>query len=352
MKAREICELVGGSLVGDGGADIDSVADIRTARKGQLAFFEKDGEMPETAATCIIVGPKHDGSAVIGAEKPAGNCAVIVADLPKLAFSRAAAVLHPPKARPAETHPTAVIGEGAEVGESVFVGAFVVIGESSKIGEGTEIRAGAKIGDGVEIGRHCVIHPNVVIEDGSILGERVIIHAGTVVGADGFGYVREPGGNYIKFPQIGRVVIEDDVEIGANTRIDRGALGETRIGAGTKLDNLVQVGHNVSIGRRCVVAAQTGISGSVIIEDDCVLGGQVGVADHVKILQGAVVGAQAGIPTGKTIRQGVWWGTPARPLDEFKRQHAHLSGIGRQKDEIKRLNERLKTFEERGDTQK
>ena len=178
------------------------------------------------------------------------------------------------------------------------------------------------------------------IEDGCTIGNNVILHAGVVIGADGFGYVKDENGEYIKFPQIGTVVIEDNVEIGANTCIDRGALGETRIGEGTKIDNLVQVGHNVSIGKRCVIAAQTGISGSVTIEDDCVIGGQVGFGDHVTVKSGAVIGSQAGVLPGKIVRPGVWWGTPIQPLDEYKRQNAMVKGLERLRNDVKELKKR------------
>jgi UDP-3-O-[3-hydroxymyristoyl] glucosamine N-acyltransferase len=209
----------------------------------------------------------------------------------------------------------------------------------------------------VTIGQNCVIHPNVFIEDACVIGSGVILHSGVVIGADGFGYVKDDspatpsadsaaaappaGGEYIKFPQIGTVVIEDDVEIGANTCVDRGALGETRIGAGTKIDNLVQVGHNVQIGKRCVIAAQTGISGSTVIEDDCVIGGQVGFGDHAHVKSGAIIGSQAGVLPGKIVRPGVWWGTPIQPLDEYKRQNAHVKSLDRLKAEVKELKRKL-----------
>jgi len=185
-----------------------------------------------------------------------------------------------------------------------------------------------------------VLHPNVFVEDGCTIGDNVILHAGVVIGADGFGYVRDAD-EYIRFPQIGTVVIEDNVEIGANSCIDRGALGETRIGEGTKIDNLVQIAHNVQIGKRVVIAAQTGISGSTVIEDDCVIGGQVGMGDHARVLKGAVIGSQAGVLPGKIVRPGIWWGTPVQPLDEYKRQNAHLKSLGRLRSIVKDLEKRL-----------
>ena len=182
----------------------------------------------------------------------------------------------------------------------------------------------------MRIGEGCQIYPRVTIYAGTTLGDRVIVHAGAVLGSDGFGYVRDPeSGRYEKFPQIGRLVIEDDVEIGANTTIDRGALEETRIGRGTKIDNLVHVGHNCRIEENVVIAAQTGISGSAVIEKNVVIGGQVGIADHVRLEEGVIVGAQAGIPSNKILRgKGVvFWGTPARPLHQYLKQLALVSKL-------------------------
>lgn len=333
MKTSEIAELVGGELRGDGSIEISSVANVSRAGTGQIAFVQT-GEVPENVdASCLLVST--DTPLVLGVTTISiGN--------PKLAFARVAAILHPPKRRSPRIHPTAVIASSASVGSDVFIGAFTCVGEESVIGDGTQLRAGARVGSNVNIGSSCILHPNVFVEDGCSLGERVILHVGVVVGADGFGYVRGENGEYVKFPQIGSVVIEDDVEVGANTCIDRGALGETRIGAGTKIDNLVQVGHNVRIGKRCVIAAQTGISGSVVIEDDCVIGGQVGFGDHARVQSGAVIGSQAGVLPGKIVRPGVWWGTPIQRLDDYKRQNAYLKGIERLKKEVDEIKKRLR----------
>ena len=343
MRAREIAEFIGGRLFGNGDIEVTAAADIVSAGPGQVAFIQADPGDIETKAGCVIVGE--------GVTEVAGAESLIAVRNPKLAFARVAARLHPPKCREAEIHPSAVVAADAEIGEGVFIGAFCSVGERSSIGSGTQLRAGAKIGDGVNIGDDCVVHPNVFVEDGSTLGDRVILHAGVVVGADGFGYVRDEKGEYQKFPQIGTVVIESDVEVGPNTCIDRGALGETRIGEGTKIDNLVQVGHNVQIGKRCVIAAQTGISGSVTIEDDCVIGGQVGFGDHVRVQSGAIIGSQAGVLPGKIVRPGVWWGTPIQPLDEYKRQNAHLKGLERLKKEVRDLKKELEKTKEGNEDQ-
>ncbi len=239
-----------------------------------------------------------------------------------------------------------MIALSANVALTAFVGPHVSIGDDSHVGVATQIHAGASIGDNVAIGADCVIHPNVVIYDNVTIGNRVILHAGVVVGADGFGYVRGEMG-YHKFPQIGTVIIEDDVELGANTCVDRAALGRTRIGRGTKIDNMVHVGHNCDIGERVVIAAQTGISGSVTIEDDCVIGGQVGFGDHIRVLSGAVIGSKAGILPGKIVRPGVWWGIPIQPLDEYKRLNAHISRLPHVRQELRELTERVKELERR-----
>lgn len=332
MKVSEIAELVGGELSGSGEADITSVADLASARPGQIAFLDNDSSSVQTGASCVIVE-----SGFTAPDPPI----VIKVPNPKLAFARIAAVLHPSKVRGEEVHPSAVISKTAVLGAGVFAGAFTCIGDGSKIGDGTQLRAGVKIGDNVKIGKNCVIHPHVFIEDGCTVGDYVVLHAGVVIGADGFGYVRDDIGEYHKFPQIGTVIIEDNVEIGANTCVDRGALGATRIGAGTKIDNLVQIGHNVQIGKRCVIAAQTGISGSTVIEDDCVIGGQVGFGDHARVKSGAVIGSQAGVLPGKIVRPGVWWGTPVQPLEEFKRQNARVKGLGRLRDELRELKQQI-----------
>ncbi len=201
------------------------------------------------------------------------------------------------------------------------------VADDAVVGERTEIGAGAVIEAGVRIGADCTIGPRVVICAGSTLGNRVVVQAGSVLGSNGFGYVRDHAtGAYLAFPQQGTLVVEDDVEVGANTTIDRGALGETRIGRGTKIDNLVHVGHNCRIGRDVVIAAQTGIAGSSVIEDGAVLGGQVGIADHVTVGEGVILGAQAGVPSRKRLYGAgkVFWGTPARPLAQYLRDLARL----------------------------
>jgi UDP-3-O-[3-hydroxymyristoyl] glucosamine N-acyltransferase len=253
------------------------------------------------------------------------------------------AALHPPVRREPQIHSTAVLAASADVALTAYIGPHVQIGENAHVGAYTRIEAGVVVGANVSIGDDCVLHPNVVLYDGVSLGNRVILHAAVCIGADGFGYVRHDHG-YQKFPQIGTVVIEDDVELGAHTCVDRAALGRTRIGRGTKLDNMVHVGHNCDIGEHVVIAAQTGISGSVVIEDDAVIGGQVGFGDHTRVQKGAVIGSKAGILPGKIVRPGVWWGIPVQPLDQYKRQNAYLSRLP---ERIKRLEQQLADLKNR-----
>jgi UDP-3-O-[3-hydroxymyristoyl] glucosamine N-acyltransferase len=331
MRIREIAELVGGDLHGDGDVEITSVAALDLAGEGQLAFFEKaEGDLQGGA--CVIVPVDFAGAA---------SATLIRTADPKLAFSRAAAVLHPPRKHAPMVHPSAFVRDSADVASDAVVGPLVLVDENSVIGPGTHLHAAAIVGNNVRIGSHCVLHSNVVIGDDCTIGDNVILHPGVVIGSPGFGYVPDAAGEYHQFPQIGTVVIEDNVEIGANTCIDRGALGETRIGAGTKIDNLVQIAHNVTIGKRVVIAAQTGISGSTVIEDDCVIGGQVGMGDHARVKSGAIIGSQAGVLPGKIVRAGVWWGTPVQPLGEYKRQNAMVKGLGRLRDEVNKLRDRL-----------
>jgi UDP-3-O-[3-hydroxymyristoyl] glucosamine N-acyltransferase len=259
---------------------------------------------------------------------------LLVSRHPKLAFARAARFLGNDDSahEPGRVHATAVVHPSARLGADVAVAACAVIGENAEIGEGTRVGAGCVVSDGVKIGRACEIYPRVTIYPGTTLGAHVIVHAGAVLGSDGFGYVRDAKtGRYEKFPQVGRLEIEDDVEIGANATIDRGALDVTRIGRGTKIDNLVHVGHNCQIKENVVIAAQTGLSGSITIEKDVVLGGQVGIGEHARIGEGVMLGGQGGVLPNKVLRgKGVaFWGTPAQPVRQYLKQLAMLVRLGK-----------------------
>jgi UDP-3-O-[3-hydroxymyristoyl] glucosamine N-acyltransferase len=347
----ELNTHVNGRLIGDGSIHVERVADVNSAETGEISYVE-DEKFFEAAkasnASCLIVPPEFVASLKDVIVEQEFGPALIEVSQPKLAFALVAGLLHPRKRREPFVHASAVIAETADVDLTVFIGPHVAIGERTRIGAGTRIEAGVVMGDQVTVGRDSVVHPGVTLYDGVTIGDRVILHAGVVIGADGFGYVRNDMG-YHKFPQLGTVLIEDDVELGAHTCVDRAALGQTRIGRGTKIDNLVHVGHNCDIGERVVIAAQTGISGSVIIEDDVVIGGQVGFGDHIRVLSGAVIGSKAGVLPGKIVRAGVWWGIPIQPLDEYKRLNAHVGRLPQMREEIKELKRQLEELKKSSD---
>jgi UDP-3-O-[3-hydroxymyristoyl] glucosamine N-acyltransferase len=318
-----LAEKLGVRVLGEKSIAIANVASITSASADSLVFVEDLKNLERvlaSAAAAVIAGEFASNH---GASKP-----ILISSQPRLTFARAAKLLYDTGKVPNAIHSSATVPASAQVGKNVAIGPRAVIGENVKLGDGSTIGAGCVIGDGVEIRTHCRLDANVTIYSGTTLGDRVVVQAGAVLGSEGFGYVRDAQtGRYEQFPQVGRLVIEDDVEIGANSTIDRGALDETRIRRGTKIDNLVHVGHNVQIGEDVVIAAQTGLSGSAVVEDDVIVGGQVGIADHVRIESGAILGAQSGIPSKKVIRgKGVvFWGTPARPIREYLRELAFLS---------------------------
>jgi UDP-3-O-[3-hydroxymyristoyl] glucosamine N-acyltransferase len=327
MKLRAIAELVGTQVLGNGTVEIDDISSIQSASTGDLVFVEDEKNLRlalESGASAVIAGnfagtKKHS--------KP-----LLISKQPRLAFAHAAKVLRGKSRRRATIHPTAVVHSSARVAKNVRVGPRVVIEENVEIGEGAALGVGCVIGEHAKIGRDCLLHPNVTIYPTVRLGDRVIVHAGAVLGSDGFGHVRdESNGRYEKFPQIGKLEIEDDVEIGANSTIDRGALDTTRIGRGTKIDNLVHVGHNCQIGEDVVIAAQTGLSGSITIENNVVLGGQVGIGEHARIEEGVMLGGQGGVLPNKVLRgKGVaFWGTPARPVRDYLKQLAALERLAK-----------------------
>jgi UDP-3-O-[3-hydroxymyristoyl] glucosamine N-acyltransferase len=272
---------------------------------------------------------------------------VIRAPEPRTAFARAMNRFYPTVEIKPGIHPTASIGKDVEIGAMAAIGPHVSIGNSSRIGLASSVGAGCSIGKRVVLGEGCVLHANVTIYDNVDIGRGVILHSGCVIGADGFGYVFE-NERYHKFPQVGRVEIGDFVEIGANSCVDRAALGVTLIGEGTKLDNLVHVGHNCRIGRHVVVAAQTGFSGGVIVEDYAVIGGQVGIGDKARIESRAVLGSGCGVLTSKIVRAGqTVWGTPARPLKEHLEQLANLARLPEMRRQFADLKRRLAHLEEK-----
>jgi UDP-3-O-[3-hydroxymyristoyl] glucosamine N-acyltransferase len=332
--AGELAQHLGAQLEGDAQAKISGLASPERAGPEDLIYVDSprhERRAVQSRARCALAPPEI---------ALAGKTRLIVT-APKLAFAKVAALLLGAPVVARGIHPTAVIAPTARIGLGVGVGPYGVVEDDVEIGEGSEVGALCYLGRGSLLGPGCRLYPRVTLYPGTRLGRGVTVHAGAVIGGDGFGYVFGEGRHW-KFPQIGGVEIGDDVEIGCNTTIDRGALDLTRIGAGVKIDNLVQVAHNVQIGEQTLIAAQTGISGSSVVGRNAVIGGQVGIGDHCTIEEGAVVGAQAGIPTGKIIRKGhVVWGTPARPLERFKEQFAWL---GR----LPQLAERLQKLEKAG----
>jgi len=334
MKLGELVAVLGGQLVaGDQDQLVKGASSIDSAGPADLIFVEDAGSV--SAAFSSRAGAVVLGAGVCAAYP--GSKAVIETSQPRLWFARAAKLLEPALGSTG-IHPAAVVASSAAVAAGVSVGAGAVVGEGAAIGEGTRIEAGAVIGRGVRIGEGCRIYPRAVLYPGSVLGNRVVVHAGAVLGADGFGYVRDSGtGAYTQFPQQGTLVIEDDVEIGANSTIDRGALEETRIRRGTKIDNLVHVGHNCDIGEDVILVMGTGISGSSTVGNGAVLAGQVGIGDHAHVGPGVILGGQAGVLSGKTITNEalgvkpgtVLWGTPARPLSQVLREIAVVTRLAK-----------------------
>lgn len=333
QTAEGLAGAIGARVEGDAKLELTGVAAPERAGAQELIYVESAkhaARAVDSAAKCVVAS---DGIALPGKT-------VLRSAKPKVAFAKAAALLLDKAPIASSIHPTAIIAPLARIGANVSVGPYAVIGEDAHIGDGTQIGAHAVIGAACWIGENCRLHPRVTLYGGVRLGKRVEVHAGAVLGADGFGYAFD-GERYWKFPQAGILEIGDDVEIGANTTIDRGSLDDTRIARGVKLDNLVMVAHNVQIGEHSVIAAQTGISGSCTLGKHVVCGGQVGMGDHSVMEDGAIAGGGAGILTGKTIRGGhVVWGRPARPLEKFKEQYGWISRLPELAERLKKLEER------------
>ena len=338
MTLGELAALVGGEVVGDADVSIAAVTSAESASPGTIVFAETDASLEAALSS--------DAAAVVTGREAAGEKPLIRVDVPRVAFIEILKALHPERLPRPGVHATAVVSESATVGGDVHVGPHAVVEDLAVIGDRAAIGAGSYVGGGARVGADSRIHPNVSLYPGVTLGERVVVHSGSVIGSDGFGYAETDEGK-LRFPQIGTVILEDDVEVGACTTIDRGALDSTVIGAGTKIDNLVQIAHNVQIGRHCALSAQTGVAGTVKIGERVIAGGQTGIADHVTIEDGVLIGARTGVAPGKVLRSGkVYWGTPvATELKEAKRRIINIGRISKLAGRVKDLQERLKKLE-------
>ena len=341
MRVRELAEWLGATFEGDGEIELAGVAPLETAGPADVSFIgsrKAAAEAGQSAAGCLLVPLEWPSPS---------ERAVIRVPEPRTAFARAMSRFYPTAELKPGIHPSAVVGKDVEMGALVYIGPHAVVGDGTRIGVATSIGAGCVVGKRVLLGEGCVLHPNVTVYDNVDIGRGTILHSGVVIGADGFGYVMDRD-RWHKFPQVGRVEIGEFVEIGANSCVDRAALGVTQIGDGTKLDNMVHVGHNCRIGRHVVVAAQTGFSGGVVVEDYAVIGGQVGIGDKARIESRAVLGSGCGVLTSKIVRSGeTVWGTPARPLKQHLEQLANLARLPEIRRELAGLKRRLSELEAR-----
>ncbi len=333
ISLEDLARKVGGTVHGGEGVLVRGVASLEDAGPGILSFFgdPKLAEKVKATRAGALVVP--EGSGLWSGPR-------IESPDPYLSFARAVAFFHPPyRVEEHKIHPAAVVAPGAVLEEPVEIGPFAVVEEGARIGGGTLVEAGCYVGEDCRIGRECRLHPRVVLYRETEIGDRVEIHAGAVLGSDGFGYARE-GAKYVKFPQVGKVVVEDDVEIGANATIDRAALGETRIGRGVKLDNLVHLAHNCKVGEDTAFAAQVGVSGSTEIGARCMIGGQVGFAGHTKVGDQVIVYAQSGVHDDLPANTR-WIGSPAQPAREGFRNMAAFSRLHEMARRLKELEKKL-----------
>ena len=336
VTVKEIAEFVKGELLGDGRVEIIGVAALQDAEKGYITFIDnpkKKDDARKTRASCIITSFDMEGVA-----KPVIKC-----KNPSLAVTNIIESLFPPKInRPRGISKSAFIGKETKIGKGVAIGANAVVEDNASIGEGSIIYPLAYIGFGAKIGKKTVIYPNVTIREKIVVGDNVVIHAGTVIGADGFGFIKD-GAALRKIPQMGTVEIQDNVEIGACVTIDRARFGKTVIGKGTKIDNLVQIAHNVKTGENCIIVAQVGISGSVTMGNNVVLGGQAGITDHVEIGDNVMVAAKGGI-TKSVPPNTIMSGIPARPHHLMKRLVAYIDNLPKLAERLDELENKLKNL--------
>jgi UDP-3-O-[3-hydroxymyristoyl] glucosamine N-acyltransferase len=343
MTIREIAALLGGQVEGDDSTEIRGVAKIDQAGEGDITFLANPKYtryLGSTRASAVIVG-KTLSLEETGPARPV----LVRVDDPYVCFLKVLVTFHPPEPfLPPGIHPSAVIHPEASLAPDVRVGAGAVLGRRVTVGRGSMVGHGVILCDGVTVGEECLFHPGVLVREGCIIGSRVILQPGAVIGSDGFGFAPTASGAYDKIPQLGIVVLEDDVEIGANTTVDRATLGETRIRRGTKLDNLIQIAHNVTVGEHTVMAAQAGVSGSTKIGSHCMVGGQVGFTGHIEIGDRIKVGAQSGVHHSLTTPGG-YLGYPALPQREAMRVMASLTHLPGALAELRELKARVEQLE-------
>jgi len=340
MRVGVIARSLGLRVEGDGGREISGIAPLESAGEHDLSFlsnprYREEAERSLAGAIIVKEGESMPGRTLLYAEEP------------YVAFAEALRLFHPPRVFSAGVHPTAVVGANCEIDPDCHVGPFVVIGRESRLGKGAVVEAGSVLGRNCLIGKGCHLYPRVVLYDNTELGENVVLHSGAVVGSDGFGYAWKNGRGF-KVPQVGRAVIEKDVEIGANSTVDRGTLAETRIGAGTKIDNLVQVAHNVRTGKACVLVSQSGVSGSTVLGDGVIIAGQSGLVGHIRIGSGCKVGAKSAVT--KSLPDGSFvTGHPAQPHKRWLKERALAGRLEEMLRRLERLEKALsknRTMEE------
>jgi len=336
-KLSDLGSDLGAAVVGDGDLEIRGVMPLDTAQAEHLSFLHNPKYAEEARSS-------EAGAILVADSETLPGRNLLVCAEPYLALARALEIFYPVVRPEPGTHPSAVVADGVSLGEGASIGPLASVAEGAAVGDRSVVGAGCVLGRGVEIGADCVLHPGVVVAEQCRIGDRCIVNSGTVIGSDGFGFATV-GGTHHKVPQVGIVVLEDDVELGANVCVDRAALGETRIGQGTKVDNLVQIAHNVRIGEHCLLVAQTGISGSTQVGHHTVFAGQSGCSGHLKIGNGVVLAARAAafkdIPDGVTVA-----GVPARPHREWLKANANLQRLDGLRDKVKELEARLADLEE------
>ncbi|MBN2571737.1 MAG: UDP-3-O-(3-hydroxymyristoyl)glucosamine N-acyltransferase [Ignavibacteriales bacterium] len=339
LKIRDTADFVGGKIIGDDNIEIFNVAKIDEAKKGDLTFLylpKYSKYLNTTQASVVLV--KSDQN------KDRKDITYIEVGDPNVAFRNLIIKFFAHEIKLDKIDSSAKIAVNVKLGKDVAIGFNVVISEGCEIGDNTKIFHNSVILPNVKIGTNCILYPNVTIREECVIKDNVIIHSGTVVGSDGFGYLQDKDGVQLKIPQIGNVVIEDDVELGSNVSIDRAALGSTIIKRGAKIDNLVQIAHNVVVGEHCVISAQSGISGSTKLGSKCILGGQAGLTGHIELTDGVIIGAQSGVPKSIT-KPGIYFGYPAKELRTTHVLQAHIDNLPKYVERIKILEDKINELE-------